>query len=35
MKLEVDLLSLLLNTEDRLEAARAFKEKRKPAFKGR
>jgi enoyl-CoA hydratase/carnithine racemase len=35
MRLEVDLLTLLLNTEDRLEAARAFREKRKPRFSGR
>lgn len=35
MKLEVDLSALLLNTEDRLEAARAFREKRAPEFKGR
>jgi enoyl-CoA hydratase/carnithine racemase len=35
MRLEVDLLTHLLNTEDRLEAARAFREKRKPHFTGR
>jgi len=35
MRLEVDLLTHLLNTEDRLEAARAFKEKRPPRFVGR
>lgn len=35
MRLEVDLLTLLLNTEDRLEAARAFREKRAPSFTGR
>ncbi|WP_372621100.1 enoyl-CoA hydratase/isomerase family protein [Falsiroseomonas sp.] len=35
MRLEVDLLTLLLNTEDRLEAARAFREKRPPNFSGR
>ena len=35
MRFEVGLLSLLLNTEDRLEAARAFKEKRAPKFSGR
>lgn len=34
-RLEVDLLALLLNTEDRLEAARAFREKRPPRFTGR
>jgi enoyl-CoA hydratase/carnithine racemase len=35
MRLEVDLLTLLLNTEDRLEAAQAFREKRPPRFTGR
>ncbi len=35
MRMEVGLLSLLLNTEDRLEAARAFAEKRAPDFSGR
>jgi enoyl-CoA hydratase/carnithine racemase len=35
MRLEVGLLTLLLNTEDRLEAARAFREKRAPRFTGR
>jgi enoyl-CoA hydratase/carnithine racemase len=35
MRLEVDLLSLLLNTEDRLEAAQAFREKRPARFVGR
>jgi enoyl-CoA hydratase/carnithine racemase len=35
MRLEADLLTLLLNTEDRLEAARAFREKRPPQFTGR
>ena len=34
-RLELDLLTLLLNTEDRLEAARAFREKRPPNFSGR
>jgi enoyl-CoA hydratase len=35
MRMETGLLALLLNTEDRIEAARAFKEKRRPTFKGR
>jgi enoyl-CoA hydratase/carnithine racemase len=35
MRMETGLLSLLLNTEDRIEAARAFKEKRRPSFKGK
>jgi enoyl-CoA hydratase/carnithine racemase len=35
MRYEVDLCAHLLNTEDRLEAARAFREKRKPRFTGR
>lgn len=35
MRLEIDLITHLLNTEDRLEAARAFREKRKPHFTGR
>jgi enoyl-CoA hydratase len=34
MKLEADLSSLLLSTEDRKEAGAAFREKRKPNFKG-
>lgn len=32
---EIDLLAHLMNTEDRLEAAAAFREKRPPVFKGR
>ena len=32
---EADLLALLLGTDDRREAGRAFREKRKPQFKGR
>ena len=32
---EADLLALLLGTEDRREAGRAFREKRKPQFKGK
>lgn len=35
MKLEADLLTLLLSTEDRKEAGAAFREKRKPQFKGK
>ena len=35
MRLEIDLITHLLNTEDRLEAARAFRQKRKPHFTGR
>jgi enoyl-CoA hydratase/carnithine racemase len=35
MKYEADLLALLLDTEDRKEAGRAFREKRKPNFQGR
>ncbi len=35
MKYEADLLALLLDTEDRKEAGRAFREKRKPNFKGK
>ncbi len=35
MRLESDLQSLLVNTEDSVEAANAFREKRKPVFKGR
>ena len=33
-RLEADLFSLLLTTSDRMEAANAFKEKRKPVFSG-
>jgi enoyl-CoA hydratase/carnithine racemase len=35
LKLEKDLFVLLMSTDDRKEAARAFKEKRPPAFTGR
>jgi enoyl-CoA hydratase/carnithine racemase len=35
MRREIDLFTHLINTQDRLEAANAFKEKRKPVFTGR
>jgi enoyl-CoA hydratase/carnithine racemase len=35
LRLERDLFALLTTTEDKTEAANAFKEKRKPVFKGR
>jgi enoyl-CoA hydratase len=35
LTLELDLASFISSSEDRLEAGRAFKEKRKPVFKGR
>jgi enoyl-CoA hydratase/carnithine racemase len=35
MRREVDLFTHLINTQDRLEAAKAFTEKRKPVFTGR
>jgi enoyl-CoA hydratase/carnithine racemase len=35
MKLEIDLLTMLMTTEDRKEAGAAFREKRKPQFKGK
>ena len=35
MKLETDLLAILLTTEDRKEAGAAFREKRAPVFKGK
>jgi enoyl-CoA hydratase len=34
LRLEGDLSTLLRTTEDRLEGARAFLEKRKPSWKG-
>jgi enoyl-CoA hydratase/carnithine racemase len=35
LRLESDLATLLLTTEDRLEGAAAFREKRKPVYRGR
>jgi enoyl-CoA hydratase/carnithine racemase len=35
LKVEAELYTLLRTTEDRLEGARAFQEKRPPQFKGR
>ena len=35
LRLEADLLTLLLNTDDRQEGARAFRERRSPVYRGR
>jgi enoyl-CoA hydratase/carnithine racemase len=35
LKMEADFSALIASTEDRVEAGRAFREKRKPVFKGR
>jgi enoyl-CoA hydratase/carnithine racemase len=35
LRLESDMMTLLMNTEDRLEAAQAFRDKRAPRFTGR
>jgi len=35
LRVEADLSALIASTEDRVEAGRAFREKRKPVFKGR
>ena len=35
LRAEADLAALITSTEDRIEAGKAFREKRKPAFKGR
>ena len=35
LRLEADLSTLIASTEDRVEAGKAFREKRKPVFKGR
>jgi enoyl-CoA hydratase/carnithine racemase len=35
LRIEADLSTLIASTEDRVEAGKAFREKRKPQFKGR
>ena len=35
LRVEADLATLISSTEDRVEAGKAFREKRKPVFKGR
>ena len=35
LRIEADLAALVSSTEDRIEAGKAFREKRKPTFKGR
>ena len=35
LRIEADLAALVSSTEDRIEAGKAFREKRKPVFKGR
>lgn len=35
LRIEADLSALIASTEDRIEAGKAFREKRKPEFKGR
>jgi enoyl-CoA hydratase/carnithine racemase len=35
LRIEADLGALIASTEDRVEAGKAFREKRKPVFKGR
>ena len=35
LRIEADLSTLIASTEDRVEAGKAFREKRKPEFKGR
>jgi enoyl-CoA hydratase/carnithine racemase len=35
LRIEADLSTLIASTEDRVQAGKAFREKRKPEFKGR